>query len=145
MRLVDVYDRDVYGRIAMARPAATKILYQLLSERDPRANISHKEMPSFDEHVAFMALRPYEAWYLITADHLTLGAIYLTKGDEIGVSIFKAYQGEGYGSEAVKLLKALHPRKRYFANVAPANLPSQQFWLKNGFKPLQVVYEWSTI
>lgn len=134
MRLVSVYEVE--------QNVALRTLWRLLEERDPVANISHKEMPTFGEHVAFVAIRPYEAWYLIDDDaEGWVGSIYLTKEDEIGIALAKGFRGYGYGTEALKQLMALHPRKRYHANVAPANLQSQQFFLKHGFKPLQVTYE----
>ena len=34
-------------------------LYELLSERDPVANISHKQMPTYDEHIRFVTSKPY--------------------------------------------------------------------------------------
>ena len=44
-------------------------LYELLAERDPVANISHREMPTFDQHRKFVDSRPYKAWYLIHSDN----------------------------------------------------------------------------
>ena len=58
MKLIDVY----------ASPEAARVLYELLAERNPEQNISHKAMPSFDEHCAFVASKPYQAWYLIVDD-----------------------------------------------------------------------------
>lgn len=135
MRLVSVYDDE---------ETAAQVLYALLGERDPIANISHKELPSYPDHLVFIARRPYVAWYLIEGDDedgAWVGAIYITAAGEIGLQLFEASRNRGYGSQAVKQLMALHPRPRYLANVAPANLPSQHFWLKFGFKPLQVTYE----
>ena len=42
-----------------------RFLYNLLKERDPRANISHKKMPTYNEHVMFVSSRPYSKWYVI--------------------------------------------------------------------------------
>ena len=33
-------------------------LYELLKSRDPRTNISHKSMPSFEEHIKFVKSKP---------------------------------------------------------------------------------------
>lgn len=133
MRLVSVYEVE----------QAPTILWDLLVERPREANISHKSLPSWQEHLEFVLSEPYTAWYIVLGDgpvEPALGAIYLTKQDEIGLSVFRLAQKGGVGQCAVALLKILHPRERYFANVAPANLASQQFWLKQGFKPLQMVY-----
>ena len=142
MKLVSVYDGVV--------PRPENVLWDLLLERPPEANISHKVMPTWQQHLAFIESKPYEAWYLIELllgiteigyTYRFIGAIYLTKQDDIGLAISEAWQHQGHGTAAVQQLKTLHPRPRYFANVAPANLASQQFWLKQGFKPLQVTYE----
>ena len=62
-------------------------LYELLKNKDPNANISHKTMPNYDKHVEFVISEPYTSWYIIKADKKNVGAIYLSKQDEIGISI----------------------------------------------------------
>jgi RimJ/RimL family protein N-acetyltransferase len=132
MRLVSVYEVQ----------SAADVLWDLLVERPTEANISHKQMPSWQAHVAFIASKPYAAWYLIELEpEHYIGAVYLTPQDEVGLGILKAWHHQGHGTAALLLLMVEHPRPRYLANVAPANLAGQQFWLKQGFKPLQVTYE----
>jgi len=124
------------------------MLYELLKERDPEQSISHKEMPTFDEHKAFVASRPYEAWYLIWVDSWSrmepskaIGAIYLTKQREIGIGIFKEHKSKGYGTEAVKMLMELHPG-RFLANIAPDNYSSRMFFTEQfGAKLIQNTYQ----
>ncbi len=36
-----------------------KFLYELLENRDSRANISHKKMPTYRQHVKFVKSKPY--------------------------------------------------------------------------------------
>jgi hypothetical protein len=55
MNLISIYER----------PDRALVLHQLLEERDDTANISHKAMPSWDEHVRFVESKPYQAWYFI--------------------------------------------------------------------------------
>jgi hypothetical protein len=57
---------------------APELLYRLLEQREPHVNISHQRMPSWQEHVRFIASRPYVAWYLIKHGPNYVGAIYLT-------------------------------------------------------------------
>ena len=40
-------------------------LYELLSERNPNANISHKKLPTYKQHVKFVMSKPYFKWYII--------------------------------------------------------------------------------
>lgn len=134
MNLVSVYQH----------PEATKVLYALLKEREgaTNINISHRKTPPWREHLKFVRKHPYAAWYLILvgADEAA-GAVYVTKAGEIGIHIFKAYQGRGLGPEAVKEVMRLTPRRQYLANVNPANEKSAAMFKALGFKPLQMTYE----
>jgi len=124
--------RDVY-----TSKDAAEILYELLAERTPEQNISHKRMPSFKEHLDFLARRPYQNWYLIDdADGVTVGSIYLTFEREIGLFLFQSAQRKGYGSIALAKMKELHPGP-LFANISPRNKVSQLFFLNHGFELIQ--------
>ena len=120
-------------------------LYELLKERDPRANISHKKMPSFEQHVKFVLSKPYSKWYVIMESEKNMGSIYLTKDNEIGIFIKKNMQDRGIGFKALKLLIKKNPRDRYLANVSPKNKKSIQFFKNNGFNLIQHTYESNTI
>ena len=116
-------------------------LYELLKSKDPNANISHKKMPSYDEHVKFVMSKPYTNWYIIEYDKKNVGAIYLSKQDEIGISVNNDYEYDQIVKPALKLLMKLNQRKRYLANTSPKDVRSQEFLLKNGFTGLEYVYE----
>ena len=119
----------------------TLFLYDLLKNKDPNANISHKKMPSYDEHVKFVMSKPYTNWYIIEYDKKNVGAIYLSKQDEIGISVNNDYEYDQIVKPALKLLMKLNQRKRYLANTSPKDVRSQEFLLKNGFTGLEYVYE----
>ena len=70
-----------------------------------------------------------------------VGAIYLSKQDEIGISINNDYEYDQIVKPALKLLMKLNQRKRYLANTSPKDVRSQEFLLKNGFTGLEYVYE----
>ena len=116
-------------------------LYDLLKNKDPNANISHKKMPSYDEHVEFVMSKPYTNWYIIECDKKNVGTIYLSKQDEIGISINNDYEYDQIVKPALKLLMKLNQRKRYLANTSPKDVSAQEFLLKNGFTSLEYVYE----
>jgi RimJ/RimL family protein N-acetyltransferase len=131
MELVDVYTYD----------GSDTILLVLLSERTQQQSISHKRMPSWEEHVAFVRSMPYKAWWLIEVDNAPVGAVYLSRQNEIGVSIFKAHQRKGYGPEAVRQVMAKFPFvRRYVANVNPANEASATMFRRLGFGLVQHTY-----
>lgn len=119
----------------------TLFLYDLLKNKDPNANISHKKMPSYDEHVEFVMSKPYTNWYIIEYEKKKVGAIYLSKQDEIGISVSNDYEYDQIVKPALKLLMKLNQRKRYLANTSPKDVRSQEFLLKNGFIGLEYVYE----
>ena len=117
-----------------------EFLYDLLKSRDPRTNISHKKMPTYDEHIRFVMKKPYKKWYIIKYNKQKIGSIYLSLQYEIGISIKKEFQRKGIGSKAMKLLIEKNPRSRYFANVAHHDLKHQKFFKKLGFTDFQYTY-----
>ena len=69
------------------------------------------------------------------------GSTYLSKLDEIGISINEGYEFDQIAKTALKLLIKLNPRKRYLANVSPKDIRLQEFFLKSGFTGFENVYE----
>lgn len=126
-------------------PAAYGLLHDLLAERSPEESISHKKMPSYFEHIQFVDSKPYKAWYLVIEESEGyVGAVYLSRQNEIGVGIFKAHRGKGYGEAAVKELMRRCPLpegERYLANVNPDNDVSRAMFEKLGAKVIQYTYE----
>lgn len=118
-----------------------KFLYALLKERDPKANISHKTMPTYGEHIKFVNSKPYKIWYVIRIGSTKAGSIYLSKENEIGIFLIKNLQGKKIGQKALELLIQKNPEKRYLANVNPKNCKSINFFKKNKFKLIQHTYE----
>ena len=116
-------------------------LYELLSERKLYENISHKKNPTYTKHIKFVMSKPYTKWYIIYHQKEKVGSIYLTKQDEIGISINNDYEYAQIVKSALRLLMKLNQRKRYLANVGPKDVKSQEFLLKNGFSGLEYVYE----
>lgn len=120
---------------------APQLLYQLLQERKPHVNISHRVMPTWQQHCKFIARRPYSAWYLVKSGPDYVGAVYLTMANEIGLSILARWQGLGLGPRAVRLMMRKHARQRYLANINPRNKRSIRMFQRMGFKIIQETYE----
>ena len=118
---------------------AIEILYDLLKERTPEQSISHKVMPTIEEHAEFVRSHPYLCWYLLLDDDY-VGSVYLSKQREIGVFIFKGHQGKGFATEGVRMLMERWPGK-FLANVAPTNPASRRFFEKFGFRHIQDTLE----
>ena len=136
IRLIDVYDK--YGAPFVE---AVGLLYQLLRERPPEANISHREMPTVRQHTAFVRKRPYAAWYIVqNSEKQWVGAIYLTHQREVGIAILRHKHRLGYASKAIGLLRERHPG-RILANVALENHASHALFKALGGKVIQHTYE----
>ena len=120
-----------------------RFLYDLLMERNPRANISHKKMPTYNEHVSFVSAKPYSKWYVILYRVNKVGSIYLTSQNEIGIFIKKSFQSKQLGNIALRKMIQKNPKKRYLANVNPQNKKSVRFFKNNGFKLIQYTFELS--
>ena len=69
-----------------------RFLYDLLKERDSRVNISHKKMPTYNEHLKFIKSKPYTKWYIVKWGTQKIASIYLTSQNEIGIFIKKTHQ-----------------------------------------------------
>lgn len=118
-----------------------KFLYQLLKERDPKVNISHKKIPLYKDHVKFVMSKPYSQWYIIKYKKNRIGSIYLTKHNEIGIFLRELSHGKGIGQKALELIMQYNPRSRFLANVSPRNTKSMKFFKRNGFHLVQYTYE----
>lgn len=157
--LVDLYEGTGI------RAGALEFLYELMQEREPEVNISHLELPSFEQHRGFVTRRPYRFWYLLAAaaqaprddgfggqialEPVWVGYISATQANEIGVVLRKLYRGRGYGPAAIQQLMQMHrpnpPAKstrngHWLANIAPGNEHSKHVFEKLGFRKIQETY-----
>ena len=114
-------------------------LYKLLGERKPYQSISHKKMPLFGEHCAFVQSKPYKGWYLIWAGDEVVGTTYITHQNELGIFIYAKDKGKGYGKKAIELMMGLYEGP-FLANINPENAASVSFFTALGFTQLQVTY-----
>jgi RimJ/RimL family protein N-acetyltransferase len=127
---------SVYPDDSIVKGFYRGILYDLLAEREPHYNISHEKMPTYKAHCEYIASKPYKAWYIIQMSkppYSNLGAIYIGHENNIGLFIFKQYQGRGYGTRAFRSLKLYHRERPLYANINPNNHRSIQFWHSMGF------------
>jgi RimJ/RimL family protein N-acetyltransferase len=118
-------------------PDAKEVLWELLGERKPHQNISHSEMPTWEEHCAFVDSEPYDGWWLIEDGGKIRGSVYFTKQREIGIFVFERYAGMGYGADAVKFIED-HYELPVHANISIRNAQSMAFFVKQGYEFLQV-------
>lgn len=110
-------------------------LYLLLGERTVEQAISHKKMPTFEEHEKFVESRPYKEWYMLYDSNLIkiIGSLYISKNNEIGLFIFKEHHSKGYGSQALQFILDNNRHTIFKANINPQNYKSINFFKKFGF------------
>ena len=145
---------DVYK----AGDAGMEFLYLLMQEREPEINISHRGLPTFEQHRQFVTRRPYRFWYILERapegreDVTWIGTVSATPANEIGVVLRKQYRGNGFGPMAVRMLMQMHrpnpaePGVRngnWLANIAPGNAHSQHVFQALGFREIQRTYEYN--
>lgn len=134
MKLVNVYEKTL----------GPGILYEILAARlkEPGTNISHNQLPTFDQHCEFMASLPYKGWYFIESQSGTLaGVCYITHQNELGIYILRNHRGKGVAGMALRLLMETHPADRYLANINPDNEASIALFKSLGFNILQHTYQ----
>ena len=116
-----------------------KFLYEILKERlkYPDENISHKSLPSYEEHINFCYSHPYLVWYVIVnaqKNDACIGSVYMSKDFEIGIHIAEGHQKRGIGKDAVEHLLSMYPKLGTVkANINPHNKRSIEFFKKLGF------------
>ena len=106
------------------------ILFNLLAER--KYNISHKKMPTFDEHLDFVRNRPYRGWWLIqdlNDSSKILGSVYLNDDNSLGLNIDLEQVSFSASFFTQKLKSFIKPKDYqpskiygdFFYNVSPFN------------------------
>ena len=133
--------KDISVNLKLVSEKDHRFLFELLKERKPSMNISHRKMPTFSEHVNFVLSKPYSKWYIIYYGKKKSGSIYLSKQNEVGIFVKKSFVMKGIATDSLKLLMELNPKERFLANINPKNKKSIEFFKKNRFKILQHTYE----
>ncbi len=118
-----------------------EFLYELLNERNSKSNISHKKMPTFNQHTKFIISKPYSKWYIIYYNDKKAGSIYLSRQNEIGIHIKKNMPITIIFLSSLKILIKKNPRKQFLANISPSNIYYQNLFKKFGFKIIQYTFE----
>ena len=120
-----------------------RFLYDLLSERKQFENISHKKLPSYNNHVKFIKSKPYAKWLLIECREKILGSVYLSKNNEIAIWIkkdIKDYKMK-IRKKVLEEIITKFTRKKYLTNLNPRNKKIINFYKKNGFKLIHSTFQ----
>lgn len=132
MNLVNLY----------ATPSLWIVPFELLKERKPHESISHKTMPTWEQHLRFVESAPYRAWFVLVQDQERVGCAYVSRANEIGIGIFERHRRKGHATKALERLLALYGDERLLANINPSNAASVALFGKLGFTgPIQITLE----
>ena len=123
--------------------AQIETLYAQLKNRSH--NISHKSIPSFDEHTEFVQNHPYRKWIIVKDAEIAIANVYIQYNNSIGLNVDSLVTCE----QITKILKgiyALHsplpavPSVRFeefFLNVASDNKMLQNVLSSLGFSEVE--------
>ena len=123
-----------------------RVLYNLLETR--KYNISHREIPSYDEHTLFVKAEPYRAWYIILYREKPIGSVYLTEDNSVGLNI-EEEQIEQVLSGVMNFIRERHKPNpglkslrcdRFSVNVSPSNKTLISAMEKSGAEVIQICF-----
>ena len=109
----------------------TELLYQQLRSRTN--SISHRVLPSYDNHKEFVTKHSYRAWFIIKSTDLVLGNVYVQHDNSIGLNCCNQISEIQIKSilDLISIkLKPLAPipsirSSNFFLNVATSNIELQ--------------------
>lgn len=136
---------NMYSWNATHKGEAERKLYDLLEERSEyeNVNISHMEMPTWEQHIDFFDSNPYKIWYVLLLDNKFIGHFYISHRNEVGIFLFRDYQHHGYGPMVLKYMIEQYSHLELYANINPKNMGSTDMFRGLGFKHIQNTYRLS--
>lgn len=121
-------------------PGHLDLLRRLLIQRPKYMNISHRRVPTPQDHRRFVRSKPYRQWSFVRVDGRIAGAIYLSKLNEIGFFLFRAHRGKGLEAEILRTYLTRMRGRRLLANVSVNNPSYARLFRGLGFRPIQNTY-----
>ena len=121
-------------------------LYRQIKGR--KHSISHKQVPTYEEHAQFVKAHPYRNWFIVKDGPNHLGSVYIQFDNSLGLNLI-----DGISIDQLKqiidmvqtLLSPLPaiPSIRfggYFCNISVSNVSLQNMLLSLGFEEKQRTY-----
>jgi hypothetical protein len=134
--LEKICDNDIY----------INVLYGLLNSRIHK--ISHKNIPSMEEHSSFVRNHRYRAWFLIKVMDEVIGTVYLTEQNTIGLNIREEFIKDSLPYVIEKIRSEFEPlpelksnrAAQFSINVAPSNIKLIEALEQYGCKCSQISF-----
>ena len=112
--------------LVLPTPSQIDDLYSLLKKRT--YSISHRILPTKNEHRKFVSGNPYLSWYLVHKKNELIGSVYLKSDNSVGLNFHEfnkqiIYEVIAFIKKHHKPLKAIKSVRRgdFFVNVAYDN------------------------
>ena len=70
--------------------------------RNRHISISHKSVPTYEEHAEFVKHHPYRYWLFVELDGVKIGSVYIHTDNSIGINLL-----EEHASKAVNILRRI--------------------------------------
>ena len=123
-----------------------EILYTQLKKRIH--NISHKRIPTLEDHKSFVKNNPYRAWYIINDNSHTIGSVYVKFDNSIGLNCNDNISNGEIKNILNLVCSKISPLKaepsvrpsNFFINVASLNKSLQQKLSSIGLVETQRTY-----
>ena len=125
-------------------------LFQILKKR--KFNISHEDLPDFNNHRNFVLNHPYRLWKIVKNKNKIIGTFYITYDNAIGIHLIKPSKTL-YESIIKKIFFIYKPlkenksiRSKYFLiNVNPANIKLIKALKVIGLEHIQNTYAYKNL
>ena len=123
--------------------AQIETLYAQLKNRSH--NISHKSVPSFDEHTEFVQNHPYRKWIIVKDTEIAIANVYIQYNNSIGLNVDSLVTCE----QINKILKGIYAShsplpavpsvrfEEFFLNVATDNKMLQNMLSSLGYSEVE--------
>ena len=117
-------------------------LYALLRERLHRVgiNISHRRLPSFDEHVRFWKSNPYRMVEIVRIGKRVAGYWCISNLGEIGIYLFEDCDTKEMSGAMLDRAIDVSGLDEFLVNVNPGNLNVIGALVERGFTVCQHTY-----
>ena len=126
---------------------SVKILFEHLKNR--KFNISHKNLPSYNDHKSFVLNHPYRKWFFVKKDNHLVGSVYIQYDNSIGINFDFSkvnFEFEEFIKKIYKTISPLKPKpskvySNFFVNVPILNEDLSKWLEEGGCFPSQISYE----
>ena len=117
-------------------------IYGLIEDffNNTNLNVTYIKLESYEDFVKRNFSKKSINYTIINERDEKIGYIHMNQ-NEIGYFLAPEYRGKGIGSQAVKKMMELNPRKTYFATINNNNIQSINLVKKLGFKPKGTIFE----